>query len=43
MVEELTKSLVEVVNAVIATGKKGTVQLKRTSTPPQGRRHSDGD
>lgn len=28
MVEELIESLVEVVNAVIATGKKGAVQLK---------------
>ena len=28
MVEELTASLSEVVNAVIATGKKGAVQLK---------------
>ena len=33
MVEEQTESLAEVVNAVIATGKKGAVQLKLDINP----------
>ena len=33
MVEELTEALAEVVNAVIATGKKGALQLKLDINP----------